>query len=176
MIDSTNPRVLADQIRELWNKIKSITGLPSTTSATAGQILKLDSEKNPSWSDEYSYIPPAYSTEEINTGQKWLNGKDIYRKSILVENLDSTAGVPIPATDVEFLVEARTIVFSETHVIDSNAYRTGSNYFTNVYLNLSTNTFNFSSGSQYNGESCYVIVYYTKVDPEPETKKKTTKK
>ena len=83
MIDSTNPRQLADNIRKLWDKFKSISGdlLPSRSTATTGQILKLTGEnKTPAWADEYSYTPPAYSETETLTGQKWIDGRDIYRK------------------------------------------------------------------------------------------------
>lgn len=31
------------------------------------------------------YTPPAYSTEEVNTGRKWIDGKDIYEKVITLE-------------------------------------------------------------------------------------------
>ena len=84
MIDSTNPRQLADNIRKLWDKFKSISGdlLPSRSTATTGQILKLTGEnKTPSWADEYSYTPPAYSETEVNTGKKWIDGRDVYMRS-----------------------------------------------------------------------------------------------
>ena len=54
MIDSSNVRVLADNIQKLWDKLKSISGdlLPSRSTATTGQILQLTGEnKIPAWVD-----------------------------------------------------------------------------------------------------------------------------
>lgn len=31
------------------------------------------------------YTPPAYSTDEVNTGRKWIDGKDIFEKVITLE-------------------------------------------------------------------------------------------
>ena len=31
------------------------------------------------------YTPPAYSLEEVNTGKKWIDGKDIYEKVISLD-------------------------------------------------------------------------------------------
>ena len=57
--------------------------LPSRSASTTGQILKLTGEnKTPSWADEYSYTPPAYSETEVNTGRKWIDGKDVYELSL----------------------------------------------------------------------------------------------
>lgn len=80
--NSIEPAVMAENIVHLRDEIAAVDAktLPATTTATTGQILKLTGEtKTPAWADEYSYTPPAYSTTEVNTGQKWIDGRDIYR-------------------------------------------------------------------------------------------------
>ena len=44
-----------------------------------------------------SYVPPAYSTEEVLTGRKWIDGKDIFEKVIV---LDSAINVGTSWTDL----------------------------------------------------------------------------
>lgn len=54
---------------------------PDFSSAEAGKILAVDSDGELEWKTEQVYTPPAYSTTEVNTGQKWLDGNDIYAKT-----------------------------------------------------------------------------------------------
>lgn len=55
---------------------------------------------------------PNYSTTEQKTGQKWIDGKDIYFKTIVLDNVLSlpTASTwvdsGIDTTDVDFIVQA----------------------------------------------------------------------
>ena len=49
--------------------------LPPTTGATAGQILALDNDKAPEWVNNYNLN---YSETEHLTGQKCIDGKDVY--------------------------------------------------------------------------------------------------
>ena len=167
MIDTTNPRGLADNIRAIWDKIKDISGhiLPGTTSATAGQILKLNSDKEPTWADEYSYTPPAYSsTDEVNTGQKWIDGKDIYCKV-----LNGSLPEITQSTNYTFDTNAG-ITFIDGNLV---CITTGSLYTLNPYT-LRYNSTNGAVGSIVTSsfsEAGYRVVYrYTKPDPEPETR------
>ena len=75
MRNRLKPKEVNDALMDVEGRV-----LPVTTSASTGQILKLTGEgKVPNWGDEYSYTPPAYSETETATGQKWIDGKDIYR-------------------------------------------------------------------------------------------------
>ena len=184
MIDSTNPRQLADNIRKLWDKFKSISGdlLPSRSTATTGQILKLTGEnKTPSWADEYSYTPPAYSETEVNTGQKWIDGKDIY--FIVLDGqfpgITQTTNIKVgELPNINLLYCIGTLISSTT------LYNGG-----NVSINytLSNGNVYFASVTTAFSEKYYkCIIYYTKPDPAPETRdddtpeepeeKKTTRK
>ena len=69
MVDSTNPRVIADNIKELTDK----------QIAQAAELVALGS----------------YSATEVNTGMK-LRDKPIYRKIFEVESLPNNTSVQIP--------------------------------------------------------------------------------
>lgn len=43
------------------------------------------------------YEPPAYSTDEVNTGKKWIDGKDIYEKTIHANDVTLTNNTVIDA-------------------------------------------------------------------------------
>ena len=51
--------------------------VPGYSAGDAGKILSTNG-----WINQSSYTPPAYSTTEQKTGQKWIDGKDIYFKVI----------------------------------------------------------------------------------------------
>ena len=168
MIDSTNPRSMADNIRKLWDKFKSISGdlLPSRSTATTGQILKLTGEnKTPSWADEYSYTPPAYSETEVNTGQKWIDGKDIYRKVITgtFPVISGTASQEVGQLDCDNII-AITSLLDRT---DNYKYV---NFFQSYWISTSGKIY-LNNVNVYCSEKPYsIIVDYTKPDPAPETR------
>ena len=190
MIDSTNPRQLADNIRKLWDKFKSISGdlLPSRSTATTGQILKLTGEtKTPSWADEYSYTPPAYSETETATGQKWIDGKDVYKKIITGTFSES----PASSYSIGTFTEIESILYS--NMVFSTEGAIYGKVTNGLLLNTSTGNMvitNVQSSSA--GYNYYVEIDYTKKTPgrapedsdhepeevkEPEVKEtKTTRK
>lgn len=181
MIDSTNPRQLADNIRKLWDKFKSISGdlLPSRSTATTGQILKLTGEnKTPSWADEYSYTPPTYSETEVNTGRKWIDGKDVYCKVIDGTTLASGQNV-IPLTFDYLVYSVGVVQRTDTMLLDMHRY-----FIVGAKSSASELYVVASQSSDLQGVPFKLIVYYTKPDPAPETRdddtepetKKTTKK
>lgn len=43
------------------------------------------------------YTPPAYSTNEVNTGVKWIDGRDIYRKVYANIQLSNSTDVTVDA-------------------------------------------------------------------------------
>ena len=160
MIDTTNPRGLADQIRALWDKVKDISGhiLPATTSATAGQILGLTGEnKTPAWIDDPSPNWD-YSETEVNTGKKWINGKDIYMKVI-------TGVFPVIETSTNVNIDYTL----DGTLIDCSAYLTNNDTFSKRYTyayTYRTNQFTFYSVSTgFSEATYYIILYYTKPDP-----------
>ena len=167
MIDSTNPRSMADNIRKLWDKFKSISGdlLPPRSTATTGQILKLTGEnKTPSWADEYSYTPPAYSETEVNTGQKWIDGKDIYFLAItgVFDEITATTNVIILENFTNNLLYSSVVATNISNVLYSNVF--------GLMLDTSDKLRIYNVSSVYSGKPYLVTIYYTKPDPAPETR------
>ena len=67
MIDSTNPRILADNVRALSGEVGSQASDISALQATVGKLVM-------------------YSTTEYDTGKKWIDDSTIYGKIFVVEN------------------------------------------------------------------------------------------
>lgn len=137
MIDSTNPRIMANAIRKLFSKISAIPivkGNPSgngfNTLLTKLQIgttkykLPANVIANPEGeaTDELTKIGigsgifsigstlPVYSTTEFETGKKWIDGRDVFG---IVLHFESNLSIPNgtatwTATNVE--TEAETVI------------------------------------------------------------------
>ena len=125
------------------------------------------------------YTPPAYSsTTEVNTGRKWVNGKDIYE-------LYFTGTFPtITETSTQNLLSDLELEY----LIDTDLFVEWSQYSifkmsNNITYSNQTKILAIVSISQtYSSKSFYGIVRYTKPDPVPPEptpeftkKKKTTK-
>jgi hypothetical protein len=89
--DSTNVGIIAENIKKLETMVQEAgSKLPTPEAGDAGKILKVGSDGY-ELATEYSYTPPAYSTEEVNTGQKWIDGRYVYRK--VFTNLSVSVGL-----------------------------------------------------------------------------------
>lgn len=130
------------------NEIKtSVNDLYDTVSAQATSITNLQT----------------YSTTETNTGQKWKDGKDIYRKVIVVNSF--TTGSNEIATGLSGISEYISVygiayitngMFPIPKVHNSSfAYQIGIYVANNkVYVEVGSSVTNLTNG--------YVIVEYTK--------------
>ena len=176
LADSLNPATQADNIKKLNAGLEAVDAktLPGTSTATTGQILKLTGEnKIPGWTDEYSYTPPAYSETEVNTGKKWIDGKDIYCKVVT-----GNCGIQTGAFSIDLLTEN-----FDGNVISIEGYASKESNFS-VYIGKMFSTTYYIGARQsanksiaiYFSNSIFseydynVIVYYTKPDPAPETR------
>ena len=155
---------LTADVRSIGADVASIVRLPSTTSASAGQVLGLvGSSKALTWVDNVGKWN--YSETEVNTGQKWIDGKDIYCKvySDVIDTLTE-------ATEIMLDVNITNIIKSEGEVYTSVGNGYGCNSYRSSTYNcvvVSTNTgtvLRVTAG--YSGGSYKIILYYTKPDPE----------
>lgn len=197
-MNSTNIKVMSEEIQRLKDKLHAIDievpdpsesgdgqiltvydgeyvisdpELPAKTEAATGDVLGLVGEsKTPGWITPYN--PPAYSETETATGQKWVDGKDIYCIGIedTLPEITQTGYVAVKHVgDINLIYGFITIdVYSPT----SNTYF----LLHSTSGNLSVTLTNTSSEKTYRA-----IAYYTKNNPVPSnettaTKKKTTKK
>lgn len=104
------------------------------------------------------YTPPPYSLEEINTGKKWIDGKDIYRKGFIVGSYFGNSFkdiVSMAALGAEKLTNSILLAGSHAEYpiehIDINV-NAGTIRIKSLYGNSSTQDTN------------YLFLEYTKVD------------
>ena len=178
--ESKNIKIIADNIRALENRVNELdVEIPPHTSTDSGKVLAVDSEGELEWKTEYPYAPPAYSsTEEVNTGQKWIDGKDIYMVTKTWESI--TEGVitfDLTDCDIDHIVNVIGSLNAPNFTCLLNYYssstsRFASNYSrTNKSLGVATGTTtNFLDGSG------HVTIYYTKVSPTPSPSTETKSK
>ena len=161
------------------------TVLPDKTGAATGDVLGLVGEaKTPGWITPYT--PVDYSTTEQDTGFKWIDGKSIYR---IVFNIpeDSEAVSPVrklvdlTSLSIDKLISVDGFLNrSSTDVIPLNWFASTSFYSRTSYSYGAKNfelNYAYTSTNYFGG--AYVIILYTKADPEPEptvTRKRTSKK
>lgn len=114
--------------------------------------------------DDYSEaMVPNYSTTEQKTGQKWIDGKDIYFKTVEVDNPVST-GTP---TSVSHGADVDNIVKFDGYSVNSGVfmpitYFASLNYYAMVYASASSIIYDVKwNNTQF--EKIVVTIYYTKM-------------
>ena len=170
MNDSTNVRIIADNIRKLEKMVKEAgSELPKPGAGDTGKIIKVGSSGY-ELADEYSYTPPAYVSEgETNTGVKWTDGKDIYKKVITgTTPAESGTATLVTLTGYETVIcwygtLGDTIIHEIERSLDINfSYTSG-----NMAAAFSGSTLNVPYK---------LIIEYTKATTSNETKRKPQKK
>lgn len=166
--DSMNVGVIAENIKKLEVMVQEAgSELPTPEAGDVGKILKVGSDGY-KLATEYSYTPPAYSdTAEVNTGQKWIDGKDIYVivfTGTLPEITTTISPLLANISDItpikfEVMLTSQTISYQPANTVSYN-YSNGNVSLLNVV----------AAYSEYNYS---LVVYYYKIT---QTKKKTSKK
>lgn len=134
---------------------------PDTTGASTGDVLGLTGEgKVPNWITPYT--PPAYSsTAEVNTGQKWVDGKDIYCKvfSGTYPEISSQSNQVVGNLDFDNIIGSTLFHIAPTNTTVQNnviLYNKNNKYITVIAVSTAYSQYDYN-----------LIVYYTKPDPEP---------
>lgn len=169
--ESKNIQTITDNIRSLDKRIDALdVEIPPHASSDAGKILAVNSDGYLEWRNETQYIPPAYSTEEVNTGQKWIDGRDIYCKVIngIFPEITQSASLLILSglTDIE-IIDSIVITTSTANTRAINRYPVNHTLTGELYL-LTVQT-------AYSEGTYDVVLYYVKT-PETKSKKGGTKK
>ena len=95
-----------------------------------------------------------YSTTEVNTGKKWFDGKDIYRKVFQYTSASNTSWTLLDDNSYDYIIDVNGEVFSTEHYIGITKYL-------NFYrLNCKLYYQNASSFSQ--GKQVTFWIEYTK--------------
>ena len=205
-MNSTNIKVISEEIQRLKDQVHAIdVEVPDPSDATDGQILSVDDgkyvisdpelpartaastgdvlglvgeAKTPGWVTSYNLN---YSETEVATGQKWIDGKDVYAITIeytMTSDLLQVIGATVYDKVISasgFIMHAsgqslkRLIICGDIFLSNDSFCRFGMNSDGNFVLQQ----------KGFDSEVVYINLLYTKPTPEPETastKKKTTKK
>lgn len=110
-----------------------------------------------------------YSTEEINTGKKWIDGKPIYSKTITYTVTGGTT-TDISSLNIETVVDYNTICHrygSNNNDWEEPFYNSTTDYFRS-FIRTNTNTIEtrITTGSAYTTYDITTTLYYTKTTDE----------
>lgn len=178
MTDSTNPRVMADNIKELFETSGSQAADISTLETTVGNQGDAIGTLQTTVGNQGDAIGTlqttvgthgtaigalqTYDDAETDTGKKWIDGRPIYRKVVFIETMPNNAslGTPHGITDLDFMTSltgvaigsvSRPIPYSNSVLLSYNA--------TNISLLTSIDMSAYSA---------YVTCEYVKLAPEAE--------
>ena len=104
-----------------------------------------------------------YSTSEQNTGLKWIDGKDIYVKTVEFGTLPNNTTETVSAN-----ITPDKVIKMEAFGVDSNStlpiprIATGSNGI-DIYYTYSTNSIVITTFKDMSTHTAYVTLFYTKV-------------
>lgn len=154
MIDSTNPRIMADNIRQLSQASGGTSVEANPAGAATTQLEKIQVGDT-----VYGvYSPPEYSTTEYDTGKKYVDGRSIYGKDIEVAQ-NFTAGtveITTGVTDAQILTDLKCFCnYGSEEVCLSGIYSNpGSANEIISFKNfvLSSGKARFNIGSDYSGQ------------------------
>ena len=139
MIDSTNPRILADNIRALQAAVETLG---------------------------------AYSTEETNTGKKWIDDSTIYKKVFFVESLPNatTKSINHGITNLKNVIKLEGLCQAA-----EGASGFPFPYATTLLLRYTSTQIAIQASGNSSSQSAYIIMEYTKsatpsnlVSPSPD--------
>lgn len=172
MVDSTNIKQIAENIRELDLAIKNAgSGLPDVTVSDAGDVLVVNSDGEWTNGDPPAIFDLDYSATPHKTGYKFM-GKDVWRVAIPYANTPDTITV---GSTMEFTKPADIetpisgfYVFDGSGgnygmIIQANQIRVGDT--AKVYVDS-------SSFSGVPGDTFYLIMDYTKLSASNAKNKK----
>lgn len=162
-------RLKPREVNEVLSDIGDLPNIPTPEETDVGKYLKVGSGGY-ELGDVEEYTPPAYSTTEANTGQKWTDGRDIYFKTYT-----GTISTNYQTIDENFDAQ-NEIIKADAYVATSDGSMSNGYISTSWCCAVSYNAsqfLNVYTGSGLSGGTYKVTVYYVK--PVAEAKKKKTK-
>ena len=167
-MNTINIKALSEQVSKLSSSGGS--GLPDVTAADNGKVLGV---VKGSWNKMDAPSGGVnYSTTEQNTGLKWIDGKDIFQKTVTFENL-SVISTPVVVYELQ---TGESFLFTYGYFTESG--KTYSFPDTGLRVVVTENneiTFKTEQGATWDISTGAITSYYTKTPVTKATKKKTTK-
>ena len=145
MTDSTNPRIIADNIKTL--NARSL-GTEAEIETISDAIEALGS----------------YSTTEENTGKKWIDNSDIYRKVFYIESLPNATTVSL-----NHGITNLKDVFKLEAVAQATVGKSGLPfpYATTLLVRYTATEIAITASGDSSDQSAYITIEYTKTTPTP---------
>ena len=136
MVDSTNPRVLADNIKMLAARGSGSTVEANPEGAATANLEKLGVEGTVYGIP--TYTPPNFSTSETDTGIKWIDNSPIYRivKTFDASDIVSESGGGKVAIGSITPDEVVTLTLSLRKGKLPGVFSQGSNAYISCYLDV----------------------------------------
>lgn len=110
--------------------------------------------------------PKNFSTEEQNTGLKWIDGKDLYQKTYVFTTSSGYQLVTLNVNNIETMFIKNAFIRTNTEVAVLGSYR-GSSPSAEEFiglLNVSNKSFDYRCGSNLIGGTGVVTILYTKTN------------
>ena len=107
----------------------------------------------------------SYSTEEVNTGKKWIDGKPIYRKVIDCGALPNNANKDVAFTfsGIDMIINIKAISSSSTSIITIPRASSTANQCVDIYAYKPSDIIRISTSMDYSGYTkTYITIEYTK--------------
>lgn len=140
--------------RNVGPKIVAGTGMSSTFTTGANATITLNAEPN-------------YSTSEVDTKVKWVDGKTIYRKTIHTGTLPNSGNIQVAhgisyssIVKVEGIAQGNSSLSYTSFSLPFSGSVVNSASFIQIWVDATNIT--ISTGSDRSGYDSYVTLYYTK--------------
>ncbi len=104
------------------------------------------------------------TTGEFNTGKKWIDGKDIYRKVIEIPSLpnNSEGTYPLGINNIDTIVRSDIMVNKTTVAFNVPYVHDQAPYSIQCYFHKSAGTIRIKTFSDRSDYPAHVIIEYTK--------------
>ena len=162
MIDSTNPRSMADNIRYLSGASESQASDISDLDTAVGTLqTTVGAQGNAIGALQ------TFSTDEVDTGMKWIDDSNIYRKVIPVETFpnNTTQNVQHGIDNLGVVTCIYGIMLLRPGVMPGRMFVGAGS----PQLTYSSTVVTIGTSSDMSSESGFIIMEYTKTAPESRT-------
>lgn len=172
-------RLKPREVNEALSDIGDLPNIPTPTEVDVGKVIKVGNDGY-ELAEESGGSLPDYSTNEVATGQKWIDGKELYQKVIPydIETLGLNSGTIIDTgvsdADFMFIDKYMLVLPTGSYAGTYTGEKVGS-YNLNLIITTNFKIQSLSTSSNFDpgeGRKLYFIIKYTK---SVSNKKKKTK-
>lgn len=170
MIDGRNINIIRNLVRkiraEMGANTEAVTELNTLIGATpleTGKTVTSELADHESRIDTLEITPGGinYSESEQATSLKWIDGKDIYQKTLVVDNPQNEGEVDVGANIGTIVRLFGTFVDNDNTGLDISTYLSSSYHVGLQYL-PTTNKLNFQIAYTGGLSKAYITIQYTK--------------